>query len=158
MPIPYVPFTPIGRYVDFSPATWVIPSTYWDAISPEQRYHCLCKMLSKLATYADYLGIEIDDLGKMYETLVSDFKKFQESGFDDYYLEQVKAWIDAHLTEIYRYTIGQIFFSVDDSGYLIAHVPVGWEQIRFSTPMDYADQTTYGRLCLTYAFDAELEV
>ena len=153
----YPEFMPIARYIDYSPATWIIPKMYWDAFSQEQRYHALCKQLCKLISYADQLGIDTKYLGDLYTQLAADFEKFMESGFDDYYLEQVQKWIDEHLQYIYRYTIGQIFFSLDDKGYLIAHVPVGWEQIRFSTPLDYSDQSTYGRLCLTYAFDAELE-
>lgn len=154
----YPEFTPIARYIDYSPTTWIIPKMYWDAFSQEQRYHALCKTLSKLISYADYLGINLDEVREKYDRLIKDFEDFKESGFDDYYMEQVKRWIDEHLLYIYRYTIQHVFFSLDDSGYLIAHVPVGWEQIKFSTPLDYADQTSYGRLCLTYTFDATMEV
>ena len=144
-------------FAGFTEFTPTIPKMYWDVESQEQRIHAICKQLHKLACYADMLGDRISINREDIDELQRLFKQFMESGFDDYYLEQVQKWIDEHLQYIYRYTIEQIFFSLDDEGYLIAHVPVGWEQIRFSTPLDYSDQSTYGRLCLTYAFDAELE-
>lgn len=141
-------------WTEFTPA---IPKMYWDVKSQEQRIKTICEQLHKLICYADMLSGKINiDHADIVE-LQRLFEQFQESGFNDYYAAQVEKWIDEHLTEIYRYTIGQVFFSLDENGYLIAHVPVGWEQIRFSTPLDYSDQSTYGRLCLTYAFDAELE-
>lgn len=147
----------LPRYFFWDPATWSIPKLYWDAKSPEERIHAICIEIAKLVGYTDFISTKVNANREDIEELQELFEKFQESGFDDYYKEQVIAWIDSHMEFIYETTIGQIFFSVDDSGYLIAHVPVGWEQIRFSTPLDYSDQSTYGRLCLTYAFDAELE-
>ena len=63
--MPYPQFTPVGRYVDFSPSTFIIPKMYWDAFSLEQRYHALCKTLSKLITYADMLGLNVTELGDL---------------------------------------------------------------------------------------------
>lgn len=145
-------------YVGFTEFVASIPKLYYGVKSQEQRILAICKELNKIICFLDYQGGKINLNREDIDKLIAEFEKFKESGFNDYYLAQVEKWIDEHLSYIYRYTIGQIFFSLDDSGYLIAHVPVGWEQIRFSTPMDYSDQTTYGRLCLTYAFDAELEV
>lgn len=151
VPAPYVPW--FAGWTEFTPA---IPKMYWDVDSAEQRYKAICAQLHKLVCYADMLGGKINADHADIEELQALFKKFMESGFDDYYAEQVEKWIDEHLQYIYAHTIGQVFFSLDDSGYLIAHVPVGWEQIMFSTPMDFTDQTSYGRLCLTYGFDNEL--
>ena len=135
----------------------VLPAVYDDSLT---YYELLCKVINKLNELIEKDNEQSDVINllvKELEELRTLFEKFQESGFDDYYKEQVEKWIDEHLRDIYRYTIKQIFFSLDDSGYLIAHVPGAWQQIMFSTPMDYSDQTTYGRLCLTYAFDKELE-
>lgn len=150
--------TYIHRYMFWNPETWAIPKLYWDAYSQEQRIHAICKQLGKVIAYADYLGTNTDSLSGMVDTLKELFDKFQESGFDDYYASQIETWIDEHLPFIYETTIQQVFFSLDDSGYLLAHIPVGWKQIKFSTPLDYSDMSSYGRLCLTYDFDAELEV
>lgn len=135
----------------------VLPAVYDDSLS---YYELLCKVIDKLNELirkdneqSDVINILVSELSELKLL----FEQFMESGFDDYYREQVERWIDEHLTDIYRYTIKQIFFSLDDSGYLLAHIPKTWEQILFSTPMDYSDQTSYGRLCLTYAFDKELE-
>lgn len=140
-------------FTAFSP---VVPASYWQVKSEEQRYFRLCEQLSKLICYAQVLADKInlnrDDIAELQEL----FEKFMESGFDDYYAEQVKKWINEHLQYVYENTIQQVFFGLDDSGYLIAYVPVGWHQITFQTPLDYSDQTTYGRLCLIYDFDAQL--
>lgn len=134
----------------------VLPAVYDDSLS---YYELLCKVIDKLNELIEKDNEQSEVLNILiheFEELRELFEKFQESGFNDYYKEQVIKWIDEHLHYIYRYTIKQIFFSLDDSGYLIAHVPKGWEQIRFSTPLDYSDQSSYGRLCLTYAFDYEM--
>lgn len=135
----------------------VLPAVYDDSLT---YYELLCKVIDKLNELIEKDNEQSDVINllvKELEELRTLFDKFIASGFEDYYKDLVEKWIDEHLTDIYKYTIAQIFFSLDDSGYLIAHVPAGWHQIRFSTPMDYDDQTTYGRLCLTYAFDKELE-
>ena len=134
----------------------VLPAVYDDSLT---YYELLCKVINKLNELIEKDNEQSDVINvlvKELEELRTLFDKFIESGFEDYYKDLVEKWIDEHLTDIYKYTIAQIFFSLDDSGYLIAHVPAGWHQIRFSTPMDYSDQTSYGRLCLTYAFDIEL--
>lgn len=134
----------------------VLPAVYDDSLS---YYELLCKVIDKLNEVikkdneqSDVINVIINELNELKAL----FDKFIESGFDDYYKKQVLKWIDEHMRYIYQYTIQQVFFSLDDSGYLIAHVPYGWEQIRFSTPLDYSDQSSYGRLCLTYAFDYDM--
>lgn len=143
-------------FAGFTEFTPTIPKMYWDVESQEQRIHAICKQLHKLVCYADMLGDKINLNREDIDELQRLFEQFMESGFDDYYADQVEKWIDEHMLYIYAHTIGQVFFSLDDSGYLIAHVPVGWDQIMFSTPLDYSDQTSYGRLCLTYGFDTDL--
>lgn len=55
-----------GRYVKrwafWNPATWSIPKLYWDAWSQEQRLHAICRQLEKVIKYADYLGVNVDDI------------------------------------------------------------------------------------------------
>lgn len=148
---PWVPW--FAGWTEFTPT---IPKLYWDVMSAEQRYKTICTQLHKLVCYADMLGGKINADHADIEELQRLFEQFMKSGFDDYYAEQVAKWIDEHMRYIYAHTIGQVFFSLDDSGYLVAHIPVGWKQIMFSTPLDFSDQTSYGRLCLTYGFDNEL--
>ena len=145
VPVPWV--LPFMGFTDFTPA---VPQLYWNVDSAEQRYHLLCKLLHKSICYDDYLAGKIQLNRDDIDGLMAEFEKFQKSGFDDYYREQVIAWIKANLEYIYRYTIKQIIFGLDDTGHLIAWIPESWEQIVFSTPMDYSDQRTYGRLVLSY--------
>lgn len=139
----------------FRPFRWgqwqpVIPSLYWEAISPEQQIHDLFAYVASLVDYSNnqtvYIEANADDIAELQRL----FAKFQASGFDDYYKEQVVAWIDAHLRYVYDHTIQQIYFALDDSGRLVAYVPEGWNDIVFSTPMSYTNQDTYGRLVLSY--------
>ena len=149
MPIPYPTYTPIGRYVDYSPATWVIPSIYWDAFSPEQRYHELCRALSKLISYCDQLGIDTDYLGTLYEQLAADFERFQESGFNDYYRDMIQKWVDANMPDIIARAVKMVFFGLNMDGYFTAWIPNSWQGILFDTVADYASEN-YGCLTLEY--------
>lgn len=146
----------VPAFAGWTEFTSSIPKLYWNVKSQEQRILTICEQLHKLVCFVDMLGDKINLNKSDIDELAEMFDKFMQSGFDDYYAAQVEKWINNHLQYIYAHTIGQVFFSLDDSGYLIAHVPVGWDQIMFSTPMDYSDQASYGRLCLTYGFDNEL--
>lgn len=133
----------------------VLPAVYDDSLS---YYELLCKVIEYLNNVIVELNVHSDaitELQELYAQLQAEFEKFKDNGFYDYYAEQVAKWIDTHMQFIYKHTIAQVFFRLDDSGYLIAHIPEGWEQIQFSTPMVYADQTSYGRLCLTYNMEGE---
>lgn len=144
-------------YAGFTEFVASIPKLYWGVKSQEQRILAICEQLNKLVCFVDYQGSKINLNREDIDMLIAEFEEFKASGFEDYYLEQIEKWINEHLPLIYELTIQQIFFTLDDSGYLIAHVPVGWNQITFSTPMDYSDQSSYGRLCLTYDFYQDLE-
>lgn len=54
--------TYIKRFAFWNPATWSIPKLYWDAWSVEQRTHAICRQLEKVLKYADYLGVNTDDI------------------------------------------------------------------------------------------------
>lgn len=135
----------------FKPYPWgawqpVIPSLYWQAISPEQAIHDLYCYVENLLDYSnkqtDWIGENRDKLDEL-ERL---FEQFKESGFDDYYAQQVSEWINNNLEFIFRHTIKQIYFALDDSGHLIAFIPESWSDINFYTPLDYENQETYGHL------------
>lgn len=136
----------------------VLPAVYDDSLS---YYELLCKIVHKLNEMIEVDNIQSEAIKiiiKELNSLKKEYNKFVEGGFEEYYESLLEEWINNHLPLIYELSVQQIFFSIDESGYLIAHVPVGWNQIRFSTPMVYSDQSSYGRLCLTYDFDGELEV
>lgn len=130
----------------------VIPKFYWDAYSQEQRIHYICKELHKLVNYADYLGAQINLDHELIEQLQADFEKFKESGFLDYYAEQVAKWIDENLKYIFERVVKQVYFGLTDTGYFCAYIPDSWSDIQFDTGMVYG-QFDYGRLILRYNVD-----
>lgn len=151
--MPYPHFAPIPPFIEFSPTTWVIPKLYWDAFSPEQRYHAICKMLCKIIAYCNELGIKTDELGDLYQQLADDFEAFKEHGFDDYYREQIEAWVDEHMEEIMSRACRQVFFGLTMDGYFKAVIPESWQDIEFDTGAVYG-LDTYGRLMLRMWVDS----
>lgn len=142
----------VCRYADFSPSTWVIPKLYWDAFSQEQRYHALSKQLCKLIAYADQLSIDVSFLTDIYNELVDNFEKFMESGFDDYYREQVETWIDENLEYVFTNVAKQVYFGLNEQGYFVAYIPESWDDIVFDTGTVYG-LDIYGRLILRWDVD-----
>ena len=133
-------------FTDFTPT---IPKMYWDVESQEQRIHAICRQLHKLVCYADMLGDKINLNREDIDELQRLFEQFMESGFDDYYAEQVEKWIDEHLEFIYTHTVKQIYFGLTDDGYFVAYIPESWDDITFDTIMNYSD-ANYGSLTLSY--------
>lgn len=123
-----------------------IPDLYWDIESDEQRYRWLCEwmysIVYNLKANNDKDIVQDDRIQELFDI----FEEFKESGFDDYYAAQVEKWIDSHLDFIYKYTLKQIYFALDDSGHLIAFIPESWQDINFWTPLDKDYPETYGHL------------
>lgn len=136
-------------FTDFTPT---IPKMYWDVESQEQRIHAICKQLHKLVCYADMLGDKINVNRDDIDELQRLFEQFMQSGFDDYYAEQVENWIDEHLTFIFDYTVKQVYFGLNEQGYFVAYIPESWDDIVFDTGMQYGVDT-YGRLILRWDVD-----
>ena len=82
-----------GRYVTrfafWNPATWSIPKLYWDAWSQEQRLHAICKQLEKVIAYADYLGVNVDDIAAR-------LKAIEEGQLDPIIEAAIEAWFEEH--------------------------------------------------------------
>ena len=82
-----------GRYVKrfafWNPATWSIPKLYWDAWSQEQRLHAICKQLEKVIAYADYLGVNVDDIAAR-------LKAIEEGQLDPIIEAAIEAWFEEH--------------------------------------------------------------
>lgn len=139
--LPVVPY-----WMGFTVSPPAVPAEYWDVRSQEERIEWLACNIKKLIEYANNLAVNLNITDDELEKLYNEFEKFKASGFDDYYADQVVKWIDAHLDYIYRYTVKQIYFALDDSGHLVAFIPESWEDVNFWTPLDYANQDTYGHL------------
>ena len=103
------------------PYTMVIPKFYWDAESPEQRVKYLCMLYDKLMAYVDELKDNVNVDSEAIAELQDAFQKFMESGFDDYYAEQVAMWIAENLQKIIdAMTVSTVYFGLTDDGYFTA--------------------------------------
>jgi hypothetical protein len=128
----------------------VLPAVYDDSLS---YYELLCKVLHWLnkdviPTLNEHTEA-ITELASELTELKEAFDKFQESGFDDYYREQVQKWIDEHLRFIFNHITSTVFFGLTDDGYFCAYIPRSWASIIFDTIVDYNDDN-YGCLLLNY--------
>ena len=140
------PLAPFGCW----PYTMAIPKFYWDAESPEQRVKYLCMLYDKLMAYVDALKDNVNVDSEAIAELQDAFQKFMDSGFDDYYAEQVAQWIAANLQKIIdAMTVSTVYFGLTDDGYFTAYYPLSWKTVQFDTVADYSSEY-YGCLVLLY--------
>lgn len=83
----------IKRFAFWNPGTWSIPTLYWDAFSEEQRIHAICKQLGKVIAYADYLGINVDDIAARLQAI-------EEGQLDPIIIAAIEEWFEEHQAEI----------------------------------------------------------
>lgn len=144
-----MPRPPLFPWPGWMPNTPVLPKLYWEAITPEQELQELCKRLHLLYDYASQLGALTTEQGEQIKQLIEQFQKFIESGFDDYYKEQLTAYIEEHFSELMQQILNHgVYFGLTDDGYFCANVV--WQlTVYFDTIADYASDN-YGRLVLNY--------
>jgi hypothetical protein len=131
----------------------VIPDIYWNNYSAEQRWKAICIWLHKLTEFINKQEIpEIDRLQGAIEALEDAFQKFQESGFDDYYAEQIRQWVQDNMESIISQAVKMVFFGLTDDGYFCAYIPDSWSDIEFDTGAVYG-RSDYGRLILKFEPD-----
>lgn len=143
-----IEFPPLDHFGD----SHELPQMYWDVMSGEQRIHAICQALQDLVDAVNECEQNNQLNSEKIKELQELFQKFMDSGFDDYYAEQVAKWIDENLKYIYDHTIKQVFFGLTSDGYFCAYIPDSWRDIQFDTGMNYGTYT-YGRLILR--FDAD---
>ena len=146
-PVRYV--SPFWGFTEFSPT---IPKLYWDVRSQEQRILRICDLLDKLICYSDYIGEKVNVNKEDIEWLKAEFEKFKESGFEDYYLEQIEKWVNDNLETLYKLLVKQVYFGLTLDGHFVAYIPESWDDIVFDTGMQYG-LDTYGRLILRWDVD-----
>lgn len=146
-------------FAGFTEFTPTVPKLYWDVESQEQRILALCRQLHKLICYIDYVGDKVVITHEDLESLKAEFQKFKESGFEDYYEEQLNAWIDLHMADIISRYVKQVFFGLTLDGYFVAYIPEGsaWDDVIFDTGAVYSADN-YGRLILNYVTDSNSNV
>lgn len=150
MPVTYPDITPwVPCFAGFTMYSPAVPKLYWDVRSAEQRLKAICEQIHKMICYADMLGDKINITHDEIEALNTLFEKFIESGFEDYYEEQIQAWINAHMPDIIAQAIKMVFFGLTTDGYFCAYIPSSWEGIIFDTISDYSSDN-YGCLTLSY--------
>ena len=130
-----------------------LPAVYDDELS---YYEVLCKVVNELNgnvglfnELVEQINLNTEDIATLKEL----FRKFQESGFDDYYKDQAEQWINANLDFIFTHTVKQVFFGLAQNGHFVAYIPKSWNDIIFDTGMVYSDDT-YGRLILRWDVDS----
>lgn len=147
------PIVPFNFWTAFTP---VVPDVYKEAISPQQQIHDMCCMLHKLVCYSDMLASELNiDKDKLQE-LSDTFDQFQESGFDDYYAEQIHAWVMENMPNIIEDAIKMVFFGLTADGYFCAWIPDSWDEIWFDTGANY-NRSDYGCLMILFQSDGAPE-
>ena len=147
----YTPLPPYNSFTAYSPT---IPKLYWDVKSQEQRILELCKNMMKVVAYSGETADKVNELGEELQRLSDLFDKFMESGFDDYYYDQIMKWVDDHMVEIITRAIKNVWFGLTSTGYFCAYIPDGWSDIQFDTGAVYGTEE-YGRLILRYNVDGE---
>ena len=141
------PFPPFPGWVEGAP---VIPEQYWDVISPEQRVKTISEWLKKIVDFLnDETTPQINLFLEDVEKLQAQFDRFVESGFYDYYVDQLKDWINENVPWFFERFGKQVFFGLTDDGYFCAYVPDSWGDIQFDTGAVYG-RSDYGRLILKF--------
>ena len=131
----------------------VLPAVYDDSLS---YYEVLCKVVKLLNentgifnTLVERINLNTEEINKLKEL----FQQFIDSGFDDYYKEQVEEWINNNLEYIFGTMAKQVFFGLNQEGYFVAYIPQSWNDIIFDTGWNYGEDT-YGRLILRWDVDS----
>lgn len=131
----------------------VIPSLYWESITPEQQILELFKNLNGLKEYSNTQTEWIENNAELITKLDDEFEEFKESGFVYYYAEQINNWINEHLPELFAdFLKNQIYFGLNDAGYFVAYIPDSWNEIQFDTGAVF-NNYDYGRLILRYGVE-----
>lgn len=146
----YSSLIPYASFTQFTPA---LPEFYWNVYSSEQRIKHLCMELKKLISYIEYVAVEAGVTGEKIDELQAQFDKFQESGFDDYYREQIEQWVHDNLGSIFETYSRGVYFGLNMEGRFVAYVPESWSDVYFDTGADYT-LDTYGRLILRMDVDS----
>jgi hypothetical protein len=148
----YVPPNPVPLWPAFFPSAPVVPKLYYDALSPEQRIKKLCEELHRLCEYANLLGENINLDHAAIEQLQSDFQRFIDGEYDQYYKDLIYKWIQDNFADLISAGVRQVYFGLTSDGYFCAYIPDSWDEITFDTGAVYG-RSDYGRLILRFEAD-----
>ena len=136
----------IAGLTTFTPS---IPKFYWDVDSQEQGIKNLCITIEKTIEFLNQVADQVNIDTAAITELQEQFRKFMESGFDDYYRDQIEKWFNDNAFNIYKLIAKQVFFGLTEDGYFCAYVPDSWKEITFDTGAVFG-RSDYGRLCLKF--------
>lgn len=119
--------------------------------TPEDQIHWLYLHALNLAkTKAEKAEVEAE-FAKVWEQ----FNAFKEHGFEDYYAEQIEAWVKNNSERLVKEALlTGVWFGLTDDGYFCAYKPETWSDIEFDTGMVYG-RSDYGRLILRTNVDGQ---
>ena len=126
-----------------------LPKLYWEVKSPEQLVANLYCIMDALKDYVNGASEQVNENTEKIAELEDLFKKFQESGFDDYYARQLEQWINDNVQLLWETFAQMVFFGLTSDGHFCAYVPESWDDITFDTGAVYGT-SQYGRLILRY--------
>lgn len=141
-------FTPVRCFRDFAPAI-PIPEIYWNVDSAEERILAICNAMKAIVDYAESIGVDVTELQEAVSTLESEFEEFKESGFVDYYEQQLNEWIAEHMPQIIGEAANMVYFGLTDDGHFCAYIPESWDDVTFDTGAVWG-RSDYGRLILRF--------
>lgn len=141
-----MPMPPFWGWTRCTPA---LPEFYNDLYSREQDLKTMNVLLKKMGDYLVQLGDEVNVDREEYNKLIAAFEQFMESGFDDYYKQQIAEWISANMLTIMKEVLQNgVFFGLTEDGYFCANV-MNQLNVQFDTIQDYSDEN-YGHLIIKY--------
>ena len=116
----------------------VLPLVYDNSLS---YYETLCKIVDYINDLIAQDKVFSDDI----QELQGDLKIVQDwiANFDTSYAEKVLS----------EYLATMIFVEISDAGYIVYHIPNGWDSITFNTTgldIELTLQPEYGHLVLSY--------
>ena len=116
----------------------VLPLVYDNSLS---YYETLCKIVDYINDLIAQDKVFSDDI----QDLQNELKVVQDwiANFDTSYAEKVLS----------EYLATMIFVEISDAGYIVYHIPTGWDSITFNTTgldIELPLQPEYGHLVLSY--------
>ena len=127
----------------------VLPAVYDDSLSYYEAVYKMGNKLNEIIAIINDSDSSLADMQDAIKELQEEFEKFKESGFDDYYAEQVEQWVKNNLDYIFGRVVKQVYFGLTQDGYFVAYIPKSWNDIIFDTGANFS-LDTYGRLILRW--------
>lgn len=155
-PMPILPYPPEERPFRYF-VQMALPAVYGDELDFYSLLAKVVKQLNDLVSSNNMLNEDMQTLYEFVKQLRDIMDEFMATGFDDYYKEQVIAWINSNLTWLFTTIARQVYFGLTLEGYFVAYIPDGWSDIVFDTGADYT-LDTYGRLILKWDADSPYTV